>query len=107
MLQKTLFTAIFFGLGLWTTMAVADPFSALSVHAQALKQYSPDELVMVGSISHGNDVLGIVKTPDNSVYTVKPGSEIGNSAYVVNVTPEQITVSQHAKMMALTLRQVE
>ena len=89
------------------TTYAADPFSALSSDAQVLKHYSANELVMVGTISHGTDLFGIIKTPDDQVYTVKPGSEIGNNGYVLDITSKQITVSENSEITALALQQVD
>lgn len=84
-----------------------NPFSRLTSMDHPLKRYAPDQLIMVGTISQDGTILGIVKAPDNSVYTVKPGSQLGNSAYVVDVTAKKITVQQDSKMVDLPLRQVK
>lgn len=83
-----------------------NPFKRLINFNQPLKLYAPQELTMVGSISHDDGVLGIVRTPDNKVYTVKPGSPVGNSGYVVDVSPKKITVQQNSQMIELPLRQI-
>ncbi len=85
----------------------ADPFSRLTPQDHPLKRYAPDQLKMVGSITQQDNVLGIVRAPDNHVYTVKPGSQLGNSAYVVDVTSKKITVQQQTQMIELTLRNIK
>ncbi|HEV2613512.1 MAG TPA: pilus assembly protein PilP [Gammaproteobacteria bacterium] len=86
---------------------ITNPFSRLSVTDHPLRLYSPNQLTMVGTISQDNTILGIVKTPNNQVYTVKPGSQLGNNAYVVDVTTQKITVQQNNQMIELLLRQVK
>jgi Tfp pilus assembly protein PilP len=83
------------------------PFSRLTLMDHPLKRYAPEQLTMVGTISQEDTILGIVKTPDSSVYTVKPGSALGNNAYVVDVSTKKITVQQNSKMIELTLRKVK
>lgn len=84
-----------------------DPFSRLTLLDHPLKRYAPSQLTMVGTISQDSTILGIVRTPDNNVYTVKPGSQLGNSSYVIEVTNQKITVQQNTQMIELSLRQVK
>ncbi len=85
----------------------SNPFLRLTVADHPLKSYSPEQLTMVGSISKEDNILGIVKTPNNDVYTVKPGSQIGSNAYVVDVTTRKITIQQNSQMIELVLRHVK
>lgn len=85
----------------------ASPFSRLTFLDHPLKRYAPNQLTMVGTISQDNTILGIVRAPDNNVYTVKPGSQLGSSAYVIDVTNQKITVQQNTQMIELSLRQVK
>ena len=84
-----------------------NPFSRLSMADHPLRLFSPNQLTMVGTISQDNTILGIVKTPNDKVYTVKLGSQLGNNAYVVDVTTQKITVQQNNQMIELLLRQVK
>jgi Tfp pilus assembly protein PilP len=84
-----------------------NPFSRLSLAEHPLKGYAPNQLTMVGTISQGDSMLGIVKTPDSHVYTVRPGSRLGNNAFVVDVSNNKITVQQNAQIIELPLRQVK
>lgn len=85
----------------------ASPFTRLNASDHPLVGYAPKQLIMVGTISQNDNLLGIVKTPDNHVYTVKPGSQLGNRSYVVDVTTNKITVQQNTQMIELPLRQVK
>ena len=102
-----LFFFVLFSIGHNVLAQSSDPFSRLSPMDHPLKRYAPAQLTMVGSITQPDNVLGIVRAPDNHVYTVKPGSQLGNSAYVVDVTSKKITVQQNTQMIELTLRTIK
>ena len=102
-----LFFFVLFAIGHNVLAQSADPFSRLTPLDHPLKRYAPAQLTMVGSITQEENILGIVRAPDNHVYTVKPGSQLGNSAYVVDVTSKKITVQQKTQMIELTLHTIK
>lgn len=101
-----LFFALF-ALGHTVLAQPSDPFTRLTWRDHPLKRYAPNQLTMVGSITQESNILGIVRTPDNHVYTVKPGSPLGNNAYVVDVSSKKITIQQSTHMIELTLSNIK
>jgi Tfp pilus assembly protein PilP len=59
--------------------------------------YPLSQLMMVGTISNGEQVWGIVRAPDNHVYQVTVGNNIGiERGRVLQVTSQQITVERNS-----------
>jgi type IV pilus assembly protein PilP len=62
---------------------------------EALEAYPLDNLRMVGTLEQGRIIFALVKTPDNTLHRVKPGSYLGqNFGFITQVTDSSITLKE-------------
>ena len=92
MAKKCLLT-IYLGLSLWMTNAHATVLQNQS----SLTRYPLSQMKMVGTINNGEQIWGIVRMPDNHVYSVTIDNDIGSEhGKVLQVTSQRITVENNA-----------
>lgn len=62
---------------------------------EALENYPLESLKMVGTLSQGKVTYAIIKTPDNSLYRVKPGNHLGqNFGIITQVTENEVKLTE-------------
>ncbi|MBY0544552.1 MAG: pilus assembly protein PilP [Gammaproteobacteria bacterium] len=60
-----------------------------------LESYPLSQLHLVGTLSKGSEVWGLISTPDGTIYHISNGEYIGQtSAKVVGITPQKLTVQE-------------
>jgi type IV pilus assembly protein PilP len=62
---------------------------------EALESFALETLKMVGTIQQGKVMFAIVKTPENSLYRVKPGNYIGqNFGIITQVNENEVKLTE-------------
>ena len=62
---------------------------------EALESFTLETLKTVGTLQQGKVILAIVKTPENSLYRVKPGNYIGqNFGIITQVTENDVKLTE-------------
>lgn len=62
---------------------------------EALENFPLESLKMVGTLQQGKVTYAIVKTPENSLYRVKPGNYMGqNFGIITQVTENEIKLTE-------------
>jgi type IV pilus assembly protein PilP len=62
---------------------------------EALEGFALESLKMVGTLQQGKVVYAIVKTPENSLYRVRPGNYMGqNFGIITQVTENEIKLTE-------------
>lgn len=62
---------------------------------EALESFALETLKMVGTLQQGKVMYAIVKTPENSLYRVKPGNYIGqNFGIITQVNENEIKLTE-------------
>jgi len=62
---------------------------------EALESFALETLKMVGTLQQGKVMFAIVKTPENSLYRVKPGNYIGqNFGIITQVNENEIKLTE-------------
>jgi Tfp pilus assembly protein PilP len=102
MTKRLLLISICFSLSLLAIVGqannLANPFKPAvnKTFISPVVNYPLSQLTMVGTINNGEQVWGIVRAPDNHVYQVTIGNNIGiEHAQVLQVTSQQITVERN------------
>jgi type IV pilus assembly protein PilP len=67
----------------------------LNRRREALESYPLESLKMVGTLEQKKNMFALVRTPDNSVYRVRPGNYMGqNFGRILNITDTNIKLRE-------------
>jgi len=65
---------------------------------EPLESFALETLKMVGMLSQGGKIHAVIKTPDNTIYHVKPGNYLGqNFGLITKITDSEVTLRENVQ----------